>query len=98
MSDPVRVLLADDHPPTRAGIRRSLESDGFAVCAEAADAEEAVKAAIAERPDMCLLDVRMPAGGTGSTRSRCGHSGLRAFGDIIPPFDNNAASLARGKG
>jgi DNA-binding NarL/FixJ family response regulator len=63
VSDRVRLLLADDHPPTRAGIRRSLESDGFTVCAEAADAEEAVKAAVEERPDMCLLDVRMPAGG-----------------------------------
>ncbi|MDX6642822.1 MAG: hypothetical protein QOD76_784 [Solirubrobacteraceae bacterium] len=63
MSERVRVLLADDHPPTRAGIRRSLEADGFAICAEAADAEAAVKAAVAERPDLCLLDVRMPAGG-----------------------------------
>ena len=63
MSTRVRLLLADDHHPTRAGIRRALEADGFAVCAEAADAEEAVEAAVRERPDLCVLDVRMPAGG-----------------------------------
>jgi len=41
-----RVLVADDHPPTRAGVRRVLESDGFEVCAEAASGEEAVEAAL----------------------------------------------------
>jgi DNA-binding NarL/FixJ family response regulator len=58
-----RVLVADDHPPTRAGVRRVLESDGFSVCAEAASGEEAVEAAVRERPDVCLLDVRMPGVG-----------------------------------
>jgi DNA-binding NarL/FixJ family response regulator len=63
MSESVRLLLADDHPPTRAGIRHALEADGFTICAEAEDAESAVEAAARERPDMCLLDVRMPSGG-----------------------------------
>lgn len=58
-----RVLVADDHPPTRAGVRRVLEQDGFVVCAEQADAVGAVEAALRERPDVCLLDVRMPGGG-----------------------------------
>ena len=58
-----RVLVADDHPPTRAGVRRVLEQDGFVVCAEEADAPGAVGAALRERPDVCLLDVRMPGGG-----------------------------------
>jgi DNA-binding NarL/FixJ family response regulator len=58
-----RVLVADDHPPTRAGVRRVLEQDGFAICAEEADAAGAVEAALRERPDICLLDVRMPRGG-----------------------------------
>jgi DNA-binding NarL/FixJ family response regulator len=61
---PVRVLLADDHPPTRADLRQSLEEDGrFAVCAEASDAAGAIEAAMRERPDLCVLDVRMPGGG-----------------------------------
>jgi DNA-binding NarL/FixJ family response regulator len=41
----------------------ALEEGGFEVCAEAGDAEEAVQAALREEPDLCLLDVRMPAGG-----------------------------------
>jgi DNA-binding NarL/FixJ family response regulator len=57
------VLIADDHAPTRAGVRVALEGHGFVVCAEAADAPTAVEAALRERPDVCLLDIRMPGGG-----------------------------------
>lgn len=59
----VRVVIADDHPPTRAGIRMVLEGSGFAVCAEAGSARGAIEAALRERPDVCLLDVDMPGGG-----------------------------------
>jgi DNA-binding NarL/FixJ family response regulator len=58
-----RVLIADDHAPTRAGVRRALDGRGFEVCAEAADAAGAVTAAVAHRPDVCLLDIRMPGNG-----------------------------------
>jgi DNA-binding NarL/FixJ family response regulator len=58
-----RVLLADDHPPTRAGVRMALERGGFEVCAEVATAKDAVEAALRERPDVCLLDMNMPGGG-----------------------------------
>jgi DNA-binding NarL/FixJ family response regulator len=59
-----RVLLADDHPPTRDLTRRVLEEDGrFDVCAVASDAAGAVAGAARERPDLCLLDVRMPGSG-----------------------------------
>jgi two-component system, NarL family, nitrate/nitrite response regulator NarL len=57
------VLIADDHVPTRAGVRRVLEARGFEVCAEAGTAQAAIKAAVRERPDVCLLDVRMPGNG-----------------------------------
>jgi DNA-binding NarL/FixJ family response regulator len=63
VSDRARVLIADDHPPTRAGVRVALERDGFVVCAEAADAMEAIDAALRERPDVCLLDIHMPGDG-----------------------------------
>ena len=59
----IRVLVADDHPPTRAGVRRVLEADGFDVCADVASAPAAVEAAIETRPDVCLLDIRMPGSG-----------------------------------
>jgi DNA-binding NarL/FixJ family response regulator len=60
---PIRVLIADDHPPTRAGVRLALERDTFTVCAEAADGPTAVEAARRERPDVCLLDINMPGDG-----------------------------------
>ncbi len=63
MSAAIRVLLADDHAPTRAGVRQVLEGDGFVVCAEVASGPAAVEAAVAEQPDVCLLDIRMPGGG-----------------------------------
>lgn len=64
MSDtPLRVVIADDHPAQRMGARMALEDDGFEVVAEAADTPEAVTAALRHRPDVCLLDVRMPGGG-----------------------------------
>ena len=59
----LRVLVADDHAPTREGIRTVLEDAGIAVCAEAGDAAAAVEAARRERPDVCLLDVHMPGSG-----------------------------------
>jgi DNA-binding NarL/FixJ family response regulator len=63
VTQPLRVLIADDHPPTRAGIRAALEEDGFEVCAEVGSTPAAVEAAEAMRPDVCLLDVYMPGGG-----------------------------------
>ena len=61
---PVRVLIADDHAPTRDDIRRAVERDArFEVCAEASDAASAVDAALRERPELCLLDIQMPGSG-----------------------------------
>jgi two-component system, NarL family, nitrate/nitrite response regulator NarL len=58
-----RVLIADEHPPTRAGVRAVLEQDGFVVCAEAGTARAAVAAADEHVPDLCVLDAHMPGGG-----------------------------------
>ena len=61
---PARVLIADDHAPTRDDIRRALERDArFEVCAEASDAASAIEAALRERPELCLLDIQMPGNG-----------------------------------
>jgi DNA-binding NarL/FixJ family response regulator len=60
---PLRVLIADDHAPTRDDVRQALEDGGMDVCAEAADAAHAVQLALETRPDICLLDIRMPGGG-----------------------------------
>ncbi len=61
---PLRALIADDHDPTRDDVYHVLtDDDRFDVCAVAADAAQAVQAAVRERPDVCLLDVRMPGNG-----------------------------------
>lgn len=63
MSAAIRVLVADDHPPTRAGVRMALEGNGFDVCAEVGDADSAIESARLELPDVCLLDINMPGDG-----------------------------------
>jgi DNA-binding NarL/FixJ family response regulator len=63
VTGPLSVLLADDHPAVRAGVRAALEAGGLSICAEVGNAEDAVEAAVQHRPDVCLLDVRMPGGG-----------------------------------
>jgi DNA-binding NarL/FixJ family response regulator len=47
----------------RLSVREELEAAGFAVCAEAETAAEAVEAAIRERPNLSILDISMPGGG-----------------------------------
>jgi DNA-binding NarL/FixJ family response regulator len=63
VSGPLTVLVADDHAPTRAGVRAALEEGGFAVVAEAGRADAAVEGALRERPDVCVLDINMPGSG-----------------------------------
>ena len=55
-----RVVIADDQDLVRAGLRVILETNGVDVVAEAADGAEAVAAALTHRPDVVLMDVRMP--------------------------------------
>jgi two-component system, response regulator PdtaR len=56
----VRILVAEDETIIRLDLRALLEHAGFEVCAEARDGEEAVALARSERPDLALLDVKMP--------------------------------------
>ena len=63
MTEPLCVLVADDHAPTRAGIRGALVSGGFEVVAAVPDAVRALEAARTHRPDVCLLDIHMPGNG-----------------------------------
>lgn len=66
MSDeaPIRLLLVDDHPIVRDGLRRIQELwPTLRIVAEAGTGRDAVEAARRERPDMVLMDVRLPGGG-----------------------------------
>ncbi len=61
MDSAIRVLIADDHPLIRSGLRALLERQGdFRIVAEAADGFEAIEKAEAHSPDVILLDVGMP--------------------------------------
>ncbi|HEX2027246.1 MAG TPA: response regulator transcription factor [Nitriliruptorales bacterium] len=59
---PVRVVLADDHPIWRDGVRADL-GEGFEVVAEAGTADEAIAAVHQHRPDLVVCDLHMPGGG-----------------------------------
>jgi len=57
----IRILIADDHPIFRAGLRKLLEArPGFRVLGEAADGEQTLKVARQLQPEVLLLDIRMP--------------------------------------
>lgn len=66
----ISLLIVDDHELVRAGIRSLLSTvSGIKVIAEAASGEEAIKIAREKRPDVVLMDVRMPGiGGLEATR------------------------------
>jgi DNA-binding NarL/FixJ family response regulator len=60
---PIRLIVVDDHPVVRDGIRGMLERDErICVVGEAADGREAVALARATDPDLVLMDLRMPGG------------------------------------
>lgn len=64
----VKVLLADDQMPARAGIKRAIEPYGLHVVAEASNAEDAVRLAETFRPDVCVVAVGLPGHGIEAAR------------------------------
>ena len=69
----LRILIADDHPLVRQGLRSVLEAQpGWTVCAEAEDGRSAVKLGLELKPDVFLIDVTMPVlNGLDATRQIC---------------------------
>lgn len=67
----IRVVLADDHPIWRTGVRADL-GDGFHVVAEADDAPSAIEAIQQHKPDLVVCDLHMPDGGGLRVVKECG--------------------------
>src|ERR1051325_2832763 len=82
-SQPVRLVIADDHPIFRDGLRRLLEAEAhFKVLGEASDGAEAVKVARQLKPDILLLDLAMPK-----------HPGLEAMRELSVPANTPAVRV-----
>lgn len=74
-----RIVIADDHAFLRAGLEQVLGSLGFAIVASVGDGDAAMAAIEAQRPDLAILDIRMPGrDGIGVLEA------LRAAGDATP--------------
>ena len=90
----IRALLVEDETLVRQGIRKLLELDpGIEVAAEAADGEEALRRIAEERPDVVLLDVRMPRlDGLGVLRALREIPGAPPW-LVLTTFDDRALAL-----
>jgi response regulator NasT len=58
--EPLRILIAEDEPLIRMDLRRTLENMGHVVIGEAGDGARAVELARETKPDICILDIKMP--------------------------------------
>lgn len=92
---PIRVLIADDHPVVRDGLIAMLQTiPGIEVTGWAADGDAAVRAVEAHRPDVILMDVQMPGldGIEATRRIRSGASESRVL--MLTMFDDDATVFA----
>lgn len=89
-TQPIRVVLADDHAVVRKGIREFLEQSGdISVVAEATDGPEAIELVAEHQPDVAVLDIQMP-GVTGieaTRRIKAEHPGVRVL--VLTAYDDD---------
>ena len=82
---PIHLVIADDHPIFRDGLRRLLEAEpDFKVIGEARDGAEAVKLARQLKPEIMLLDLLMPK-----------HPGLEALRELSTGSGNSSVQIGR---
>jgi len=76
----IGVLIVDDHPIFRDGLRAALRADDVTVVGEAANADEAVAACARVQPDVVVMDLQMPGGGIAATeRILARHPGVHVL-------------------
>jgi DNA-binding NarL/FixJ family response regulator len=93
MSD-ISLLLVDDHPVVRNGLRGMFESTpGFTVLAEAANGVEAVELAAGLDPDVILMDLRMPGGGGLDAITELTRRGIRSKVLVLTTWDTDTDTL-----
>lgn len=86
----IRVVVADDHPIVRAGIVALLQdADDVRVVGQASDGDEAVATVLAERPDVVLMDLRMPGcnGDEATARILAREPGIRVL--ILTTYESD---------
>jgi DNA-binding NarL/FixJ family response regulator len=84
----IRVILADDHPLTRAGLRDYIAKErDLVLVGEASDGDEAWDLIERERPDVALLDIRMPGENGVSLARRIKESSLPVIPVMLTSFD-----------
>ena len=87
----IRLLIVDDHPVVRDGLRGILESSpGFEVVGEAGDGAEAVTRAVALQPDVVLMDLRMPGTDGVSAIRRLAERGVTARVLVLTTYDTDS--------
>jgi DNA-binding NarL/FixJ family response regulator len=91
---PVRLVVVDDHPVVRDGLRGMFAGDpGFSVVGEAADGAEAVAVVEAVRPDVVLMDLRMPGMDGVTAIGEFARRGLTARVLVLTTYDTDADVL-----
>ncbi|MEV7287651.1 response regulator transcription factor [Streptomyces sp. NPDC093252] len=91
---PITLLVVDDHPVVRDGLRGMFDSaPGFTVLGEAADGVEAVSRALALDPDVILMDLRMPGGGGVAAIAELTRRATRAKILVLTTYDTDTDTL-----
>ena len=90
MSEPIRILVVDDHPVVRDGLAAMLNTQSdFEVVGEASDGEEALRKVADSDPDVLLLDLEMPGVDGIETLQRLRQSKARARAIVFTVFDTD---------
>ncbi|KUM82986.1 MULTISPECIES: response regulator [Streptomyces] len=94
MTSDISVLIVDDHPVVRDGLRGMFESaPGFTVLGEASNGVEAVERAAALDPDVILMDLRMPGGGGVDAIRELTRVEARAKVLVLTTYDTDSDTL-----